>query len=255
MSAGAASAAAPANDVSGSALAIGALPFSTTLDTSEATTDADDAELNPVDCGAPATDASVWFTFTAATDGVIVADVGGSDYSAGVSAGEGTTGSLTFLACGPGGTAFPVVAGETYTILAFDDQLDGTGNGGLLDITVETAPDVPTIEATVNPVATFDKATGGAIVSGTATCSGVADFAFVDVELTQRVGRLLIRGFGGAEIACTGSVEPWNAFVLGDNGLFKGGKGATATVAAACNISGCGEYLTDQTIQLKGRTR
>src|SRR6478735_5709181 len=107
MSAGAALAAAPGNDVSGGALAIGALPYSTTLDTTQATTDADDAELNPPECGAPATDASVWFTFTAAADGFVVADVSGSDYSAGASAGEGTPGSLTWLGCGPGGTAFP----------------------------------------------------------------------------------------------------------------------------------------------------
>ena len=253
MSAGAALAAAPANDVSGSALAIGALPYSTTLDTSEATTDADDAALN-ASCGAPATDASVWFTFTAAADSIVVADVSGSDYSAGVIVAQGTGSSATVIACGPGGSGWAASAGETYTILAFDDQEDGVGNGGLLDITVETAPDVPSIEATINPTAQFDKATGGAYVSGTATCSGEADFAFVDVQLSQRVGRILIQGFGETEIACTGSVEPWTVFVLGDNGLFKGGKGATATAAVACNISGCGEYFADQTVQLKGRT-
>lgn len=253
MTGGAALAAAPANDVSSSPVVIGALPFTTTLDTSEATTDADDAELNPIDCGAPATDASVWFSFTAAADGFVLADVSASDYSAGVSVGAGTPGSLTWLSCGPGGTAFPVVAGETYTILAFDDQLDGGGNGGLLDLTVQVAPDVPTIEATINPVGTFDAATGGAYVSGTATCSGEADFAFVDVQLTQRVGRLLIRGSGATEILCTGEAEPWTVFVAGENGLFKGGKGATVSFAIACNLSGCGEYFTEQTIQLKGR--
>ena len=125
----------------------------------------------------------------------------------------------------------------------------------LLDLTVETAPDVPSIEATVDPTARFDKATGGAFVSGTATCSGQADVAFVDVQLTQRVGRLVIRGSGGAEISCTGTTEPWTALVLGDNGLFKGGKAATASAAVACNISGCGEYFAEQTVQLKGRTR
>ena len=176
------------------------------------------------------------------------------DYSAGVIVAQGTGSSATVIACGPGGSGWAASAGETYTILAFDDQEDGVGNGGLLDITVETAPDVPSIEATINPIAQFDKATGGAYVSGTATCSGEADFAFVDVQLRQRVGRILIQGFGETEIACTGSVEPWTVFVLGDNGLFKGGKGATATAAVACNISGCGEYFADQTVQLKGRT-
>lgn len=255
MSGGAALAAAPSNDLSSGAIDIGTVPYSATIDTTEATSDGDDAQLNPPECGAPATDASVWFTFTAAADGYVAADVSASSYSAGVSVGAGTPGSLSWITCGPGGTAFAVAAGETYTLLAFDDQLDGSDNGGTLEITVEDAPPPPTIEATVNPVAQFDSATGGAYVSGTVTCDEGADFAFVDVQLTQRVGRLLIQGFGGAEVTCTGEPEPWTAFVLGDNGTFKGGKAVSATFAVACNIIGCGEYFTEQTVQLKGIRR
>jgi len=58
---GPAYAAAPTNDTFAGATAIGAVPFSTTVDTSEATTDADDANANAI-CGAPSTDASVWFS-------------------------------------------------------------------------------------------------------------------------------------------------------------------------------------------------
>ena len=49
-------AAAPSNDTFGGATVIGSLPFTDTLDTTEATTDATDQEAN-ADCGAPAMDA------------------------------------------------------------------------------------------------------------------------------------------------------------------------------------------------------
>jgi len=75
-------AAPPSNDTIGGATVV-SLGFSQTLDTTEATTDADDAQLNAT-CGAPATDASVWYSFTATADGGVVVDVSQSDYSAGV---------------------------------------------------------------------------------------------------------------------------------------------------------------------------
>ena len=195
----------------------------------------------------------MWFTVTAAADGYLAADVSGSNYSAGVIVGQGSPGALSLVGCGQAGTAFPVAAGETYRILAFDDQLDGSGNGGTLHITVDVAPPPPTIEATLNPVAQFDSRSGGAYVSGTVTCDEGADFAFVDLQLTQRVGRLLIRGYGSAEVSCTGQAEQWSALVLGDNGIFKGGKALSASFATACNLVGCGEYYAEQTIQLKGK--
>lgn len=252
LSAGAALAAAPSNDLGSNPVVITALPYSATIDTSQATTDADDVQAN-LDCGAPATAASVWYSYTATEDGLLVADVSGSNYSAGVIVGEGAPGALTLISCGPGGTGFAVTAGHTYSILAFDDQTDGSGNGGTLAITVDVAPPLPTIEATVNPVAQFDSTSGGAYVSGTVTCDEGADFAFVDLQLTQRVGRLLIRGYGGAEVSCTGQAEPWSAFIVGENGIFKGGKAVNASMAVACNISGCGEYYAEQSIQLKGK--
>ena len=56
-SAGTAQAVAPGNDLYGGRTVVGAVPFTDSLDTTEATTDTD---LNVV-CGAPATDASVWY--------------------------------------------------------------------------------------------------------------------------------------------------------------------------------------------------
>jgi hypothetical protein len=253
MSAGSALAAAPTNDVSSSPVAIGTLPFTTTIDTSEATTDADDAALNG-QCGAPATDASVWFTVTPTKDGDLFADVSGSDFTAGVIVAQGTGGSATFVSCGAQGTGWTAVAGETYTILAFDDQTDGGGNGGSLALTVDAAPTLDLV-ATVDHTARFDRKTGSAYVSGTVTCPADAESAFVNVGLTQRVGRLLISGSGSTDVACTGEPESWTVLVVGDNGIFKGGKAASVTSAFACGALACGEYFDEQTVQLKGRTR
>src|SRR6476469_9449519 len=67
-------AAVPTNDTIAGATPISALPFTATLDTTQATTDADDASIN-ANCGAPATEASVWYSYTASADGAVVIDV------------------------------------------------------------------------------------------------------------------------------------------------------------------------------------
>jgi hypothetical protein len=107
------------------------LPFLTVVDTSQATTDADDVEINGA-CGAPATDASVWYDLVTASDAAIRIDVSQSNYPAGIIVAKGTPGSFETITCGPQGVEFQAIAGETYAILAFDDQSDEAGNGGEL---------------------------------------------------------------------------------------------------------------------------
>ena len=92
-------AAAPANDTFGGAT-VAATGFSEVLNTlKEAATDADDAQLN-TNCGAPATDASVWYAF-AGNDAGLVIDVSSSHDSAGVAVGVGTQGNLQLVTCAP----------------------------------------------------------------------------------------------------------------------------------------------------------
>jgi hypothetical protein len=251
---GPAAAVAPSNDTSAGAETIIGVPFSTTLDTTEATTDADDTELNAV-CGAPAMDASVWYSFIPTSDDFYLADASASDYSTGVFVAIGSPGSFEVLACGPGGAAFEGLAGQNYSIIVIDDQSDGGGNGGLMDLTVDVAPPPPALDVTVDPVAQFDSKTGSALLSGTILCGAEAEFAFLETTLTQRVGRLLIRGFGGTEVTCDGTERPWTLEVIGDNGLFKGGKSVSATFSAACGLAFCSEYFDESTIQLKGKTK
>ena len=245
-------AAAPLNDTYPGREVI-SVGFSATVDTSEATTDADDTELNAT-CGAPAMDASVWYELTATADGFIGIDVSASSYSAGVFVATGEPGTFSVVACAPGATAFEAVAGETYAILAMDDQADGGGNGGSLQIQVAEIPPPPEVTLTVNKSGRFNSRTGSATISGTVTCTGgPADFSFIDVFVRQQVGRIFIDGGGSIEgFVCDGTTQPWSVEVFGFNGLFKGGKALTVTFALACGTFLCGEGFEERVVQLKG---
>lgn len=243
-------AAPPTNDTYAGSEPIGALPFSTTVDTTEATTDADDAEWN-AQCGAPATDASVWYAYTAASDDLIIANTEGSSFTPGVAIVVGAPGSFAVVACGPDAVIFETIAGETYQIVVFDDQFDGEGNGGTLVLSVDEAPPPPSIDVTVDPVARFNSRTGGVTVTGTVTCEGEADFTTIDLIVEQRVGRFVVRGFGSAFFTCDGTTQTWTADIFGDNGLFKGGKATSLTFAVACGVL-CGEDFEEVTLKLRG---
>jgi hypothetical protein len=106
-------AATPSNDLFPGATPA-SLGFSESIDTTEATTDADDAQLN-AGCGAPATDASVWYSFVGGGTNVLV-DVSASAYSAGVLVGTGTQGDLSIVACGPSASVFFANSGTTYYV-------------------------------------------------------------------------------------------------------------------------------------------
>lgn len=250
--AGPAWAAAPANDTIDGAIAA-AIGFSETRDTSEATTDADDTQLNET-CGAPATDASVWYTVVGTGSGVVV-DVSGSDYTAGVLVGMGTPGSLQTVACGPTTVGFSTDVGTTYYVLAIDDQEDGSGTGGKLNISFNEAPPPPTVDVTVNPRGTVNARTGVARLSGTYTCTN-ADFIDIFGDVTQPVGRFSIRGF--FEVfdvgTCDGGTQVWSADVFPDNGKFAGGKAITVAFSFACGAFECTDGFAQQTVRLSGRS-
>lgn len=258
FTAGPAVAAPPANDVfSGSVEVSEPLPFIYEQDTTEATTDADDAEINAF-CGAPATDASVWFTYTPTTDLTVAISVEKANYSAGIYVVTGQPGQWQGVACGAPGVAFDAVAGTTYAILAFDFQEDGGGNGGDLILIVDEAPPPPSLAFSVNPTGTFNSRTGEATISGMVTCAAedqsVLDAGF-QVELSQRVGRLIIRGYAFDMIECDGASRPWTVVVSGENGLFKGGKAASVSIAYACGAFMCSDQFVESTVQLKGAKR
>lgn len=239
-------AAAPTNDVPAGAVAL-TLGQTWNQDTTEATTDALDAALNRT-CGAPVTNASVWFTYTDPTGAGFLADMTASDYSGGfiVTAGDPANGD--FVACGPDAVAVRGTAGTTYYLVAFSDNATLGGN---LSVTLSEPPPAPEVTLTIDPRGTADKA-GTAHISGTYSCSN-ADGYQSDIEgmLTQRVGRTKITGFFFSyPLECDGAVHPWDAFVVSDTGLFSGGKAANVSVAFACGMVDCAAYQTGATIQL-----
>ena len=238
-------AAAPANDTPAGAVVV-SIGDHVTQDTTEATTDADDAALN-AECGAPETTASVWYTYTAAADGGVVLDGSASDYPAGFLVFEGTPTAASLVTCGPETVGFGTSSGTTYSIMAIDDGTDGDpAIGGNLVMDVNEAPPPPTVEISVNPTAKVTK-DGTALVTGTD-----ADFIEVEGQLTQSVGRFKVNGFGFFfdEGTCDGSSHAFTMPVTGDNGTFAGGKAASVTFAFACGAFECADGFVEQTVRL-----
>ena len=242
----------PSNDKIAGATVIAALPFSDTVDTTKATTDADErAAAQPcTDIGAPAIEKAVWYKYTASANITLQVDTTASSYPTGIAAYNGAPSASTFVTCAPGRLQTSVGAGQTAYLMIFGDQPGSPG--GTLRITVQEAPPPPQITSfTVDPVASFDSKAGTATVSGTVTCTGVADFAGINGQMSQTVGRFTITGFFNAPFTCDGETHPWTAQVTSQNGRFGGGKATVQAFAFACNSSGCAQAQVTQEVRLR----
>jgi hypothetical protein len=220
--------------------------------TSDAT-DPGETALNG-NCGAPVVEHGVWFKITGTAAVPFVAfDTTESDYGAGIMVFEGTPGSDTFITCGPGRVGAGLAEGVEYNVMVFGDGTTAETAGSLvLHVVAAAAP--PTLEVTINRSATVNRL-GEVHLSGTITCtSDDGSGTIVDVfgDITQRVGRLLIRGFFDTflDLPCDGTTQVWDAFAIGDNGVFAGGKAVTVAIGFACTDF-CSEGFVQATIQLK----
>lgn len=249
LAAAPASAAPPSNDTAATATPITALPFSDTLDTTEATTDDEDAALN-TNCGAPATNGSVWYSVEATAPAYLV-DVSQSDFLAGVIVATGQPGALELVNCGPDSIAFEAVSGQTYYIMAFSD--DPAVVGGQLSIAVTEAEPAPKVSMTVNDTGKFNKKTGTATISGTYTCIGTAELLVLQGRLQQeQAGDVQVGGnFDVLGLTCDGTGE-WSIEVTPEEGKFKRGDAATVALTAGCNALGCNVYETLEVVRLRG---
>ena len=247
-------AAAPSNDTYAGRTVIGSLPFSDSIDTTEATTDAADTEAK-AGCGALPTDASVWYELTTKSDATIDVNTKASSYLAGVIVVTGGPGSFAPVACDATAVSFGASAGATYAILVFDFQGDGGGNGGTLDITIDEIlppPPPPVVDVTVDSVGHFNANTGAATITGIVTCTGVVDFGGIQVQLRQTVGRFVISGLGSTQFfGCDGTAHPWSAVVVADNGLFKGGRTSSVTSVFAFGPGGLGQDSEERSVTLR----
>jgi len=244
-------AAPPPNDTIAGATVITALPFSDTVDTTEATMDADEeAAGQPCrNIGAPDIEKSVWYKFTASANVTLLVDTRASSYTTGIAAYNGGPSAETFVTCGPGRIITSWAAGETAYFMIFGDQPGSAG--GTLRITVQEAPPPPVVSLTVDPTGTFDPASGSATIRGTVTCTGTADFGGINGTVRQTVGRFTINGFFFTSFTCDGTTQTWTATTQSSNGKFAGGPAAVDASAFACNVSGCGSDFVTQHVRLR----
>jgi hypothetical protein len=245
-----AAAAAPSHDIIAGAKVISGVPFSETVDTTEATTDAEDAAIN-ANCGAPATNGSVWYSLTAGDVPAYLVDVSQSDFSAGVIVATGTPGNLSLVTCGPRSVGFEVTPGTTYYVMAFSDMPEVVG--GQLNISVTEATPPPKVSMVVDEVGLVNRKTGVATVSGTYTCDGQADFTLLQGTLSQKQGDIHVTGnFELTGLECGGTL-PWRAEVVSDNEKVRFQRGDAATIAlmVGCNRLGCNFYQTLDVVKLR----
>lgn len=246
----AAHAAAPANDEIGAATAIGSLPFSDVLDTSEATTAADD----PFCAGNGHT---VWYTFTPSADIRLDANTFGSSYDTTISMYTGSPGALTQIACNDdsGSRQSQIVinatGGQTYYVMAGSYMSSG---GGDLTLTLREAPPpppAPEIGLSVDRFGSVD-GNGLATVSGTVTCNQPM-FVNLFGSLTQTFAhRITIRGFGGDFVSCTPPSVPWKLTVFAFSNRFGPGPAQASISGFACNSVGCAFDQRTEGVTLRG---
>ena len=235
LSASAAFAAPPANDTPSGAIAL-TLGNTVKEDTSQATTGRQDAKLNQF-CGAPFTNASVWYTYTPATNGSFIVDMTQSDYSGGFMVFQGAPSGRSMLACGPDSVGVDAVKGTTYTIMVFSAT---KVNGGNLVLSLTKGPPPPRVKVNVASTGIAYRK-GNARVSGTFSCKN-AEFVDLEGQLTQIWKRVKITGFFEKfvrQAKCDGAVHPWTAVVDSDNGLFAVGDATAETDTTACGQIDC----------------
>ncbi|MEX0709691.1 MAG: hypothetical protein WD116_00630 [Chloroflexota bacterium] len=259
--AGPALAAVPGNDDAGSPTVIDSLPFSDSLDTTEATADPSDP-----DCFGAGSNASVWYAFTTGADPVtLLADTAESDYVTLITVTAGSPTGDAIVACGFGGAQFPTEPATTYyfmvaacftvdEVAAAAIGCDPDATGGLLVFSLTAAPPPASVDLTIDPHGVFNRATGSATITGTVVCTGEAFFTEIDVYLTQAVGRFTVLGSGylaPEAFACDGTPQPWSIEISGITGKFKGGRASVEAFAYACGEFDCGFDSDERGVRLR----
>jgi hypothetical protein len=226
-----ATAAAPANDEPAGAVQLH-LGARVEQDTTAATTNEQDAALN-ASCGAPATNASVWYTYSPSVDRSVVLDMTESDYSGGFLVFRGTPTADSLVTCGPGIVGLRARAGETYYIMVISDT---ETNGGNLVLTLKRAV-VPRVRMSLAGRAVVFHG-GAARIHGSYRCSR-SDSAYLSARLFQRAGRLKIEARTDQEVQCDGSRHRWSARLVSPVGTYAAGHARARATITACGTVVC----------------
>jgi hypothetical protein len=243
-------AAAPPNDDMASPTVIGSIPYTVTIDTTEATTSADD----PGYCFGPelGTDpATVWFEYTATATGPLGATTFGSDYDTTLYIGiRDASGHFAQIACGDdsrnlqSAVRFDATAGTTYLFVVGTSPFAGV-NGGSLTFNLDVGPPMQVVDVTLDPAGTLSHKQ--VIFHGTVSCSAPTTFqSVVTVELDQGFGRKAADYIGFADItACPGTNIPFDVVLDQQVGKVHAGAVTLQVIFAACNDFECGNKVIE----------
>jgi hypothetical protein len=241
-------AAPPSYDDVGTPTQVVTVPSTFLQDTAEATvamTDPSTSCVGPVG-------ATVWFSFTATSDGYVNFNTfGTTDYDSVIAVYVGEAIEANEVACNDDAgeslqsrVNVPVTSGTTYLIM-----VGSLGDGGTLQFNTEVGTAPIELTLTVDPRGSVTPNTGMAMLRGTVTCSQPTTVG-IEGGLRQRSGRLFIFGYGFTELECDGSAT-FELPMTGDNGLFVGGK-ADAQVVAYSFDDFDAYAFAEQTVRLSG---
>jgi hypothetical protein len=251
-------AAAPDNDDIATPRLVDAVPYS---NGPYLTTDATTGATDPTFCFDSPDRSTVWYSFTPETTAAYVADTFGSDYDTTLYVGTPDgSGGMSGIDCNDDASdvqsavVWQATAGTEYLLMIGTCCGGGTvgeaGGGGTLEFHVDVAPPPPTLNITIDGRGTLT-ADGVVTVGGSVTCEN-GEVPGLDVVVTQRVGRFLIRGFGFAGgVSCDGAAQPWQADVSGETGRFGGGRVTVDVFAAACGVFSCAVDTETRTVRLR----
>lgn len=246
-------AAAPGNDDVANATPITSVPFSETIDTSEAT-----PEDTDVSCSGGG--ATVWYSVTLADGRWLQIDTNGSGYDTTLQVFTGSPDALDLVTCDDDGgigvaslVRFEATGGTTYLVMV--GSFSGGAGGHLAVNVAETEPPPPPYDLTNGSLTgSVNAKTGTVTLRGTVTCNSDGWFQ-TSGTLRQRIGRLILST--GYEVygECIGGVGAWEAAGLrSPGGLFTSGSATVSQYTYGCNETSCDEDVrSDVVIKLKGR--
>lgn len=239
---GVVSAAAPDNDDVGDARTITALPYTDTVDTSEATSSEMDA-----DCFGDE-EHSVWYRYRASATRPTRIAVD-ADFDATVTVYAGTGGDLEPIACAddPPSLVLDARSGATYHIKLASCCGDPGGEATLRISAVRR----PGLDVRLRG-GTADTRTGDASIRGAARCNG-GRTAHIGVQVRQRTPMgWIASGYDGTTARCRGTMRRWRALVLGDR-AFRAGWARVRVFAQVCGGGTCRNDSVTRVIWLSRR--
>ncbi|MGC5225438.1 hypothetical protein ACPW96_22975 [Micromonospora sp. DT81.3] len=226
-------AATPVNDGISTATAVTGVPFTDTVNVSEATYD-------------PATDAgcglaTVWYQWTAPADGAVEFNTLGSDYDTTLALFTGEPPNLVLQECNDDSfyglwsrIAVQAEAGVTYYVAA--GTCCGSGEAGQVgpggNLTFNVIEPAPPVEVTLTIDSSTATRDGVVTLQGTVVCDQPAT-AYIFADASQRLGRRVAQGSAGTDaVACGTTASPWTIQLSSFNGILFGPGNASVVVRA-----------------------